>query len=221
MQEKLHQEQREIQRDKAEMQERIQKQNIELLKWKRELEEEMQRERLEIEREKLKMEEKKGESSQKTICKAKTPVFSEENDKMDVYLSRFESVANLMKWQIEEWPLQLSVLLTGNAPETFYGLTNEQQKEYALLRRYSQKDSGRSYLVLNYWQVKRQHRVQMTIFSKLTIAMSCKWMCRKMFVFAIYCVSYVIFNNYVIYQVISKIILYDQSVVNQNLQLRI
>ena len=97
MQAKLCQEQREIQREKAEMQERIQKQNIELLKWKGELEEKMQRERLEIEREKLKMEEKKGESSQKAICKAKIPVFNEENAKMDVYLSRFESIANLMK----------------------------------------------------------------------------------------------------------------------------
>ena len=147
MQAKLCQEQREIQREKAEMQERIQKQNIELLKWKGELEEKMQRERLEIEREKLKMEEKKGESSQKAICKAKIPVFNEENDKMDVYLSRFESVANLMQWKMEDWPLQLSVLLTGNALETFYGLTNDQQKDYAvvkeaLLRRYCMTEEG-------------------------------------------------------------------------------
>ena len=38
--------------------------------------------------------------------------------------------------------------------------------------------------------------IQMTIFPKLTNKMSCKLICRKMFIFAIYCVSYMIFDIY-------------------------
>ena len=45
----------------------------------------------------------------------------------------------------------------------------------------------------------REHKrffaeLQMTIFPKLTFKMSCKLICKKMCIYAIYCVSYMIFN---------------------------
>jgi hypothetical protein len=38
---------------------------------------------------------------------------------------RFESCAELRKWKKSEWSMQLSLLLTGKALDTFYGLSND------------------------------------------------------------------------------------------------
>ena len=64
-----------------------------------------------IELEKLKVEKLKLEEASSSKIKSKLPMFNEDKDKFDAYISRFESYAGLRKWKKEEWSIQLSLLL--------------------------------------------------------------------------------------------------------------
>ena len=98
--------------------------------------------RVGLEREKLKLEaEKEEEKKSSGLAKSKLPPFDEAKDKFDAYINRFESYATLRKWKRAEWAVQLSILLSGRALDTYFGLTDDDQKDYekvkdALLRRY-------------------------------------------------------------------------------------
>ena len=100
-------------------------------------------ERLRLEERKLEFEkQKKEEETGVSNIKCKLPPFNEEKDKFDAYINRFESYATLRKWKRDQWSIQLSMLLTGKALDTFYGLSEEDQLNYevvkeALLRKYS------------------------------------------------------------------------------------
>ena len=100
-----------------------------------ELKAELSQKKLDLDRERL-------EANKLTsVVKSKLPAFNEDKDKFDAYLNRFESYAALRKWPIEDWAIQLSILLSGKALDTYYGLSSEDQVDYekvkeALLRRY-------------------------------------------------------------------------------------
>ena len=123
----------------------------ERLKSERALEEE----RLKLEREKLKSNEaiemeklrlkreelQKEPSETTTLGKIKMSPFDEEKDSFDSYISRFENIARMQKWKREEWADQLSLLLSGKALDTYFSLSDTQQKNYeavkeALMRTY-------------------------------------------------------------------------------------
>ena len=55
----------------------------------------------------------------------KLPYFDEHTDKMDSYLTRFESYAILNKWDPSMWALYLSALLKGRALEVFVRLSKD------------------------------------------------------------------------------------------------
>ena len=119
--------QQDLEREKRAFEREAQKLEVEKLK--------IEAQKLELEKEKLTM------SSSVTTGKTKIPLFNEDRDKFDSYISRFESYAEIRKWKKEEWPIQLSLVLTGKALDTFYGLPDGDQKDYdkvknALLRRY-------------------------------------------------------------------------------------
>jgi hypothetical protein len=114
---------------------------------------EVEMEKIRLEREKIAMQErveankleaqkmKSDNDSSQSKAKCKLPMFNEEKDKFDAYISRFESVAGLRGWKKTEWPIQLSMLLAGKALDAFYGLSEDEQKDYdvvkeALLRKY-------------------------------------------------------------------------------------
>ena len=123
----------------------------ERLKSERALEEErlkLEREKLrsneaiEMEKLRLKREELQKEPSETTtLGKIKMPPFDEQKDSFDSYISRFESIAGMRKWKKEEWATQLSLSLSGKALDTFFSLSDTQQKDYdtvkeALMRKY-------------------------------------------------------------------------------------
>ena len=100
-------------------------------------------EMLEMERLKVKREELSRVPGEETkFAKIKLPMFEEHKDSFDSYISRFENVAKMRKWGKEEWPTHLSLLLTGRALDTFFGLSETQQRNYdvikeALMRKYA------------------------------------------------------------------------------------
>jgi hypothetical protein len=151
VQKSAQEQQLEMEKQKLEVQKSAQEQQLEMekLKQERELEEQklnLEREKLasqeRIEREKVEVQMKKVDHEQSVSkSKCKLPMFNEEKDKFDAYISRFESVAKLRGWKSDEWSIQLSLLLSGKALDAFYGLSESDQKIYgvvkeALLRKY-------------------------------------------------------------------------------------
>ena len=67
---------------------------------------------------------------------------------------------------------------------------------------YKRNNSSKYQVIWNTLYIHRHNRehkrflaqVKMTIFPKLTIRMSCKLICKNMFIFVIYCVGHMIFN---------------------------
>ena len=98
---------------------------------------------LEMERLKVKREELTRVLGEETkFGKIKLPMFEEHKDSFDSYISRFENVAKMRKWGKDEWPTHRSLLLTGRAFDTFFGLSEIQQSNYdvikeALMRKYA------------------------------------------------------------------------------------
>ena len=64
----------------------------------------------------------------------KLPYFDEHTDKMDSYLTRFESYAMSNKWDPSMWASYLSALLKGRALEVFVRLSRDDQLEYGQIK---------------------------------------------------------------------------------------
>ncbi len=121
--------------------ERLELERLAGLEADRVLREKIEAEKMKLEEQRLALEREKMCSGSVAVGKTKLPPFNEDKDKFDSYISRFESYAAIRKWKRSEWSLQLSLLLTGKALDTFYGLSDVDQKNYdrvkeALLRRY-------------------------------------------------------------------------------------
>ncbi|XP_043203715.1 uncharacterized protein LOC122371441 [Amphibalanus amphitrite] len=76
----------------------------------------------------------------------KLPPF-EENGDMDIYLTRFERIAQSNNWNREDWAVSLSALLTGKALEVYHRLSADEADDYeilkeALLKRYGLTADG-------------------------------------------------------------------------------
>ena len=64
----------------------------------------------------------------------KLPYFDEHTDKMDSYLTRFESYALSNKWDSSMWESYLSALLKGRALEVFVRLSRDDQSDYGQIK---------------------------------------------------------------------------------------
>ena len=64
----------------------------------------------------------------------KLPYFDEHTDKMDSYLTRFESYAFSNKWDPSMWASYLSALLKGRALEVFVRLSRDDQSDYGQIK---------------------------------------------------------------------------------------
>ena len=64
----------------------------------------------------------------------KLPSFDEHTDKMDSYLTRFESYALSNKWDPSMWASYLSALLKGRALEVFVRLSRDDQSDYGQIK---------------------------------------------------------------------------------------
>ena len=64
----------------------------------------------------------------------KLPYFDEHMDKMDSYLTRFESYAMSNKWDPSMWASYLSALLKGRALESFVRLSRDDQSDYGQIK---------------------------------------------------------------------------------------
>ncbi len=151
-QQEIARDQRSLEREKIKATE-LEKETLELAdrleREKLAFEKEKERERLAFEKQKLDLEKAKLDWQKQKVAdehsisktKSKLPPFNEDKDKFDSYITRFESVATLKKWKKDEWSIQLSLLLTGKALDVFYALSDEDQKDYdivkeALMRKY-------------------------------------------------------------------------------------
>ena len=75
---------------------------------------------------------RRQESSVKT---PKLPTFCDGKDDLDAYLGRFERYAETHAWDKGTWALNLSALLTGRALEVYSRLSNENAKDYDVLKK--------------------------------------------------------------------------------------
>ena len=64
----------------------------------------------------------------------KLPYFDEHTDKMDSYLTRFESYALSNNWDLSMWASYLSALLKGRALEVFVRLSRDDQSDYGQIK---------------------------------------------------------------------------------------
>ena len=109
----------------------------------------------EIEMERMRMERasiegnRASESSREAVLtsKPKLPPFVDGKDDLDSYLNRFERMARSNGWDMTEWAVSLSALLTGRALEVYSRLSEEEAQDYeklrdALLRRYGLTGEG-------------------------------------------------------------------------------
>ena len=101
----------------------------------------------------LKLEEQKkadtagSKVEQSTVKRPKLPPFNDSRDKIDAYLRRFERFAKTANWQMKDWAISLSSLLTGKALEVYSRMPIDQANKYsdlksALLHRYNLTDEG-------------------------------------------------------------------------------
>ena len=65
----------------------------------------------------------------------KLPYFDDHTDKMDSYLTRFESYALSNKWDPSMWASYLSALLKGRALEVFVRLSRDDQSDYGQIKK--------------------------------------------------------------------------------------
>ena len=63
----------------------------------------------------------------------KLPPF-EENEDIDIYLTRFERLAQSNDWERDDWAVSLSALLTGKALEVYHWLSAEVADDYDTLK---------------------------------------------------------------------------------------
>ena len=133
-QQAIARDERNLERERIKSQEVLEAEKIRFEAEKLKLQDRIEQAKLDLQREKL-------EDTSFAKGKNKLPVFNEDKDKFDAYISRFESFAKLKRWKYEEWAMHLSLYLTGNALDVFYGLSDLEQTDYkvvkeALCRRY-------------------------------------------------------------------------------------
>ena len=63
------------------------------------------------------------------------PGFVNGKNNLDNYLLRFERYAIIAGWQRDTWAARLSPLLTGKALDVYSGLSSEDARDYAKLRK--------------------------------------------------------------------------------------
>ena len=141
--EKRHKEEAAAKREEAEREEKRRKEEAEAKREEAEREEqkrkddaELQQKKFEHELEMKLIEQKTAETlSKKEAMKfPKMPVFSEERDDMDAYLSRFERSAEARGWARDDWAVALSSLLTGKALEVYYRMPADEVDDYHKLK---------------------------------------------------------------------------------------
>ena len=128
-QERIHREEKIMQREKIEREERMQREQIEK-------EERMHKEKLDFELQKLKLE--KGQENpvpshvKSEFDAAKNirlvPKFQEKS--VDKYFPQFEKIAANLKWPREFWPTLLQSVLIGKAAEVYSALSLAESSDY-------------------------------------------------------------------------------------------
>ena len=91
-----------------------------------------------------------SQASQNTVARTKAqvlPGFVDGKDNLDSYLLRFQRYATVAGWKRSDWATRLSPLLLGRALDVYYGLSDEQARDYdklqkALLERYDFMEQG-------------------------------------------------------------------------------
>ena len=65
--------------------------------------------------------------------KLKMPYFDERHDDLDTYLTCFERIARVQKWEEDTWGIRLGTLLRRKALEVYNGLVDEEATSYEAL----------------------------------------------------------------------------------------
>ncbi|KAK7105052.1 hypothetical protein V1264_019673 [Littorina saxatilis] len=144
-------EERQAQREERQAQREERERQIELKRL--ELQIEMETKRLELQTEMVRVQNKheaprQRDNQQQMLHRApKLPAFADGKDQIDCYLARFERFAESARWQRDEWAIQLSAHLTGAALEVYTRLSNDDARDYdvlkeALLRCYNFTERG-------------------------------------------------------------------------------
>ena len=58
--------------------------------------------------------------------KTQDAFFDERHDDLDTYLTRFERIARVQKWEEDTWGIRLGTLLKGKALEVYNGLVDDE-----------------------------------------------------------------------------------------------
>ncbi|KAK7094801.1 hypothetical protein V1264_006302 [Littorina saxatilis] len=152
--EKERQAQREREERQAQREEREAQREERQMELKRvELQIEMETKRLELQTEMVRVQNEQAaprqrDNQQQMLHRApKLPAFADGKDQIDCYLARFERFAESARWQRDDWAIQLSAHLTGAALEVYTRLSNDDARDYdvlkeALLRCYNFTERG-------------------------------------------------------------------------------
>ncbi|XP_070198826.1 trichohyalin-like [Littorina saxatilis] len=144
-------EERQAQREERQAQREERERQIELKRL--ELQIEMETKRLELQTEMVRVQNeheapRQRDNQQQMLHRApKLPAFADGKDQIDCYLARFERFAESARWQRDDWAIQLSAHLTGAALEVYTRLSNDDARDYdvlkeALLRCYNFTERG-------------------------------------------------------------------------------
>ncbi|KAK7100281.1 hypothetical protein V1264_023261 [Littorina saxatilis] len=144
-------EERQAQREERQAQREERERQIELKRL--ELQIEMETKRLELQTEMVRVQNeheapRQRDNQQQMLHRApKLPAFADGKDQIDCYLARFERFAESARWQRDDWAILLSAHLTGAALEVYARLSNDDARDYdvlkeALLRCYNFTERG-------------------------------------------------------------------------------
>ncbi|XP_070192575.1 uncharacterized protein [Littorina saxatilis] len=144
-------EERQAQREREEREAQREERQMELKRV--ELQIEMETKRLELQTEMVRVQNEQAaprqrDNQQQMLHRApKLPAFADGKDQIDCYLARFERFAESARWQRDDWAIQLSAHLTGAALEVYTRLSNDDARDYdvlkeALLRCYNFTERG-------------------------------------------------------------------------------
>ncbi|KAK7090171.1 hypothetical protein V1264_010004 [Littorina saxatilis] len=146
-------EERQAQREEKEREREAQREERQIELKRLELQIEMEMKRLELQTEMVRVQNeheapRQRDNQQQMLHRApKLPAFADGKDQIDCYLARFERFAESARWQRDDWAIQLSAHLTGAALEVYTRLSNDDARDYdvlkeALLRCYNFTERG-------------------------------------------------------------------------------
>ncbi|KAK7089090.1 hypothetical protein V1264_025126 [Littorina saxatilis] len=146
-------EERQAQREREEREREAQREERKMELKRVELQIEMETKRLELQTEMVRVQNehaapRQRDNQQQMLHRApKLPAFADGKDQIDCYLARFERFAESARWQRDDWAIQLSAHLTGAALEVYTRLSNDDARDYdvlkeALLRCYNFTERG-------------------------------------------------------------------------------